>query len=89
MKTIEASIISERVKALVIEANVALPEDVVRALSSAREWESSAAGRLVIDEILENRAVAAADRMPLCQDTGTALFFVEIGSDVCVQGGDV
>ncbi|MBN2224331.1 MAG: fumarate hydratase [Deltaproteobacteria bacterium] len=88
MRTIPASLISERVKDLVIEANVMLPPDVVAAFESAFGREVSEAGRLVISEILENRAVAAAQRLPLCQDTGTAVFFAEIGADVHIDGGD-
>ena len=87
MRTIAASVIAERVRDLVIEANIELPADVTAALTAARGREVSEAGRLVIEEILENRRVAAAERMPLCQDTGTAIFFVEIGAEVFVEGG--
>ncbi len=89
MRTIPARVIAERVKDLVIEANVLLPADVVAAFEAALSEEVSEAGRLVIEEILENRRVAAAERMPLCQDTGTSVFFVEMGADVAVEGGDL
>jgi fumarate hydratase subunit alpha len=87
VRTIAASNIAERVRDLVIEANIELPADVTAALTAALGREVSEAGRLVIEEILENRKVAAAERMPLCQDTGTAIFFVEIGAEVFVEGG--
>lgn len=87
MRTIEAGEISARVRDLVIEANLVLPADVVTALESALGREESEAGRLVIAEILENRRIAAAERMPLCQDTGTAIFFADLGADVFVGGG--
>ncbi len=89
MKKIPARLISARVRDLVIEANLMLPPDVVEALTAALSREDSEAGRLVISEILENRAVAAAERMPLCQDTGTAVFFVDAGGEVVVEGGDL
>ncbi len=89
MKRIAAGLISERVRDLVVEANVILPADMVAALEAALAREKSAAGRLVISEILENRAVAARERLPLCQDTGTAFFFVDMGSEVLVEGSDL
>lgn len=87
MRQIPASLVTERVRQLVVKAGVELPADVTAALESALAREESEAGRLVIEDILENRAIAARDRMPLCQDTGTAIFFAEIGADVLVEGG--
>jgi fumarate hydratase subunit alpha len=87
VREIAASLICERVRELVIEANIELGADVTAALEGALAGEESESGRLVIAEILENRAVAVAERMPLCQDTGTAVFFAEIGADVHVGGG--
>lgn len=89
MRTIPASLIAERVRQLVVKANIELPADVTAALEGALDREESEAGRLVIEEILENRAVAARERMPLCQDTGTAIFFADIGSEALVGGGDL
>jgi fumarate hydratase subunit alpha len=87
VREIPASLITERVRQLVIKANIELPADVTAALESAREREESESGRLVIAEILENREVAVRERMPLCQDTGTAIFFADIGADVHIDGG--
>jgi fumarate hydratase subunit alpha len=89
VRTIPASLIAERVRQLVVKANIELPADVTAALEGALDREESEAGRLVIEEILENRAVAARERMPLCQDTGTAIFFADIGSEALVGGGDL
>jgi fumarate hydratase subunit alpha len=87
VRTIPASLVTERVRQLVIRAGVELPADVTVALEAALSREESESGRLVIEEILENRAIAARDRMPLCQDTGTAIFFADIGANVLVEGG--
>jgi fumarate hydratase subunit alpha len=89
VKKIPADLISARVKDLVIKANLVLPADMVAALEVSLAREESEAGRLVISEILENHAVAAQERLPLCQDTGTAFFFVELGAGVLVEGGDL
>ena len=89
MRQIPASLIAERVRQLVIKANIELPSDVTAALEGALAREESEAGRLVIEEILENRKTAARERMPLCQDTGTAILFADIGSEALVGGGDL
>jgi fumarate hydratase subunit alpha len=89
VKRIPAELISERVKDLVIEANLILPADVVAALEAAFSAEESEAGRLVISDILENRAAAQRERLPLCQDTGTAIFFVDMGAEVLIEGKDL
>jgi fumarate hydratase subunit alpha len=89
MRKVRADLISGRVRDLVVEANLVLPPDVVSALEDALAREESESGRLVISEILENRAVAARERLPLCQDTGTAVFLVDLGGDVLVEGGDL
>jgi fumarate hydratase subunit alpha len=89
MRRIAAGRIEEAVRDLVVRANVELGPDVAAALERALEREASTAGRLVIEEILENRKVAAQKRLPLCQDTGTAIFFVDIGNEVTVEGTDL
>ena len=70
-------------------ANLKLPEDVLAALRRALAAEVSEAGREVLNRILENADVSAAQNVPLCQDTGLALVFVEIGQDAHVTGGDL
>jgi fumarate hydratase subunit alpha len=89
MREIAAGKVAEAVSNLLVRANYELGEDVLAALRKARRQEESPAGREVIDTILKNAAVAAAEKIPLCQDCGTAVVFLEIGQDVCVVGGDL
>ncbi len=89
MREIESKEITETVSRLYQEANFDLPDDVVAALTRARELETSEVGRGVIDRILENMKIAAAERVPLCQDCGAATVFLEIGQDAHINGGDL
>lgn len=87
MRTIAHDDIVSTVKRLCIQANSLLGEDVLAAIGSAAESESSPLGRQVLAEILENDEIAAKEGVPMCQDTGTAVVFVELGEDVRVEGG--
>ena len=89
MRTIEAGAVTEAVSRLFRQANYGLGDDVLAALERARRDEQSPPGREVIGAILENAAVAAAEGIPLCQDCGTAVVFLEVGQDVHVTGGDL
>jgi fumarate hydratase subunit alpha len=89
VREIACPIITAAVRRLFIEANMELGPDVTGALERARKSETSELGRYVLDRILENTEIAAQDRMPLCQDTGLAIVFAEIGQDVHVTGGDL
>jgi fumarate hydratase subunit alpha len=89
MRLIVASDITEAVANLLKQANYTLGEDVLAALEKAREAEESPAGREVIDTILKNAAVATAEKIPLCQDCGTAVVFLELGQNVLVVKGDL
>jgi fumarate hydratase subunit alpha len=86
MREIAASEIAETVARLCQEANYYLPEDVLEALRAARQREESPRARRVLDIILQNAEVAARERLALCQDTGTAVIFLEVGQDVHIQG---
>ncbi len=88
MRNINAELITESVKRLCMNANYYLGEDVVAALENARGKEESPLGREIINQILENARIAKDEKMPLCQDTGLAAFFVELGQDVHVEGGN-
>jgi fumarate hydratase subunit alpha len=79
--------ITEAVKAMCITANYDLPEDVYDALVKAKEAEESPVGREVLGQLVENADIAAADRVPICQDTGFAVIFAEVGQDVHLVGG--
>lgn len=76
------------VKTMSIAANYDLPADVYAALEAAKKTEASPVGRAVLDQLTENADIAAADRVPICQDTGLAVLFVEVGQDVHFTGGD-
>ena len=86
-KVLSAHDISEAVEALCVSAAFDLPEDVQDFLGAARQKESSELGRWAFDKIADNIAIAHDERMPLCQDTGLALIFVELGQDVQVVDG--
>lgn len=88
MREIKASKITEEVARLSMEANYELEEDVQKALEDAFEKEESPAGKEVLRQILENSRIARTERMPICQDTGLTVVFVEMGQDVHIVGGD-
>ncbi len=89
MRTIEASTLTAAVRGLCIRINHEMGADMLGALERAREMEESATGRAVLDRLLENARVARERRYPICQDTGTAVVFVDLGQDVHVTGGDL
>lgn len=88
-RRISAKSVTAAVKKLFIEANTVLGADVVSALRKGLKREESPVGRQVLAKILENAGIAGREAMPLCQDTGLAVLFVEIGQDVHVAGGDL
>lgn len=89
MRNIDSSEVAMTVSRLFCDANYFLPDDVLASLKRAREIEESPLGREVIDGILENADIAAKERVALCQDTGTALVFLELGQEVHIVGGDL
>jgi fumarate hydratase subunit alpha len=89
LREIRAAAIAQTVARLFREANTALGEDVIRALEKARREEKSPAGQEVLNQILENAALAAREETPLCQDCGVAVVFLKIGQDVRISGGDL
>src|SRR5215208_4359401 len=89
LREITVSSISEAVRDLCIEANTRLPQEHLAALSRALEAEESELGREVIERLLENAEVARERRIAFCQDTGYAVFFVELGSEVMISGGEI
>lgn len=86
MRIIPSETITEAVKQMCMEANYRLPDDVRRAICDARQTEESPVGGEILGKLLENADIARQKRVPICQDTGMAVFFVEIGSDVHVEG---
>jgi fumarate hydratase subunit alpha len=89
LREIGADAVTEAVRDLCIEANTRLPEDHLAALHRALEEEKSPLGREVIGELLENARVARERCVAFCQDTGYAVFFVELGSEARVVGGGI
>ncbi len=89
MKEIKAKDVTSTVARLCTEANFFLGDDVLAALRKAREEEESPVARQILDQILENAAIAAKDEMPLCQDCGLAIVFIELGQEVHISGGDL
>lgn len=87
MRTIELEKITETIKEMCIEANHFLTEDMKQALASAKESEKSALGKQILDQLQENLRIAGEDMIPICQDTGMAVIFMEIGQDVHFTGG--
>ncbi|WP_290924866.1 fumarate hydratase [Halodesulfovibrio sp.] len=86
MRTIKAETIHDAVVNLVLTAARYLPEDVKQAIADARENEDSASAREILGQLLENAELAATSGLPLCQDTGVGIFFVELGDQVHVEG---
>lgn len=87
MREIPCEKISEAVSELCIKANVVLPTDVCALIDSACESECSAAGRGVMKDLKDNYLLAKKENMPICQDTGMAVVFAELGQDVNIVGG--
>lgn len=86
MRTIKADEIHDAVTELVLTAARYLPEDVKQAFADAREAEDSDSAREILGQLLENADLAAETGLPLCQDTGVGVFFVEMGDEVHVEG---
>lgn len=87
MRVVPYDAVVAATKRLCLDASVYLGEDVWEALRAARGREASPLGRRVLEDILENDRIAVLETAPLCQDTGTAVVFVELGQEVRVEGG--
>ena len=88
MKTINLSEVRDKIKELVQTANFELQDDVLNVINKMKAQEESPAGTAVFDQILENAQIAKTEKLGLCQDTGLAVFFVEIGEDVELNRDD-
>ena len=87
MRTIELEKITDTIKDMCIEANHFLTDDMKHALDEAKESECSQLGKQILDQLQENLCIAGEDMIPICQDTGMAVIFMEIGQDVHFTGG--
>lgn len=89
MKEINVSQIIDAVEQLSITANYNLNSDIMEALQEGSRCEESETGRIILAQLVENAKTAANERMAICQDTGMAVVFLEIGQEVHVAGGDL
>jgi fumarate hydratase subunit alpha len=89
MREVQAAEITKAVRDLFIDANCNLGEDVLAAFDRAIEKDESPVAKEVIRELKENARIARDEQSPICQDTGLAVLFVEVGQDVHVVGGDL
>jgi len=89
MRIIHTNDIVNAVARMCVKANTELPDDVRNKLSQAMEEETSPSAREVLRQLLENADLAAETKLPLCQDTGLAVFFVEVGDEARVEGGNL
>ncbi|OPL16873.1 MAG: fumarate hydratase [delta proteobacterium MLS_D] len=87
LREIPVSLVADRVRELFLEANWTLGADVRAVIEGARDAEDSELGRWAFDQIVENIDAARRELLPLCQDTGLAVVFIEIGQDVHLVGG--
>ena len=89
MKTIAHTLIIEAVKSLSMKANYDLGEDVVDAFEKGKEQEESPTGRAIFSALLKNQNIARDEQVPMCQDTGFSVIYVELGQDVHIKGGSL
>ena len=89
MRTVNVSELTKSIKEMCIEANHYLSKDMETTLKCARETEASPLGKQILNQLSENLKIAADDMIPICQDTGMAVVFLEIGQDVHLEGGSV
>lgn len=89
MRTIQTSEIIDAVAAMCIKANTELPADVRARIEQAMAEETSPSAKEVLRQLIENADLAMDTKLPLCQDCGLAVFFVEVGDDVRIEGGNL
>jgi len=89
VRNIDAQEVTKTVSRLSQESNFFLPDDVYTSLKQARQTEESPLGQQTLDQILENAELAKKEEMAICQDTGVAVVYLEIGQDAHITGGDL
>ena len=89
IREIDVASIREAVARLLVEANYVIPPDILDALKAAVESEPSLLGRQTLEQLVRNYEVAAAERVPVCQDSGVAVVMLDIGQDVHLVGGSL
>ncbi len=86
MREIQASVLTETIARLAIEANCVLPCDIKKRIEDARANEPWETAQGILDKIIENYGIAEANTVPICQDTGVCCVFLKIGQDVHIEG---
>lgn len=86
MRTIHTNDIIKNVKEMCIEANLYLSKDMADAIKDARKSETGELGKQILGQLVENMEIAAKEEIPICQDTGMAIFFVKLGQDLHIEG---
>ena len=89
IRTINVDKVTENIREMCIEANHYLTPDMKKRLDEAVRGEESSLGRQILEQLEENLSIAGKDMIPICQDTGMAVVFMEIGQDVHFEGGDL
>ncbi|MDY2627954.1 MAG: fumarate hydratase [Lachnospiraceae bacterium] len=87
MREVSVDIITQNIKEMCIEANHFLSDDMKQAFSRSLETEESPLGRQILSQLMENMKIAGEDMIPICQDTGMAVIFIEVGQEVHFTGG--
>jgi fumarate hydratase subunit alpha len=87
MREVDVKLITEKVKELCMEANTELGEDVLQAFDRSIKKEESPLGIEILKELKENARIAKEEKVPICQDTGFAVVFIELGQEVHLVGG--
>lgn len=89
MRTVDVADLTQNIKEMCIEANHFLSEDMKKAFTTAEQKEKAPLGRQILQQLQQNMGIAAQDMIPICQDTGMAVVFLEVGQDVHLTGGNV
>ena len=89
MRTVQVSHITDAIKEMCIQVNYELSPDMRRVFEEAERTERSPLGRRILGQLSQNLEIAASDRIPICQDTGMAVVFLEIGQEVHFEGGSL
>ena len=89
MRTIQTTDITENIRQMCIEANHYLSDDMKQVFNKAVDNEESPLGRQVLEQLKENLEIASSDMIPICQDTGMAVIFMNVGQEVHFEGGSI
>lgn len=89
MRTVDVNTLTQNIKEMCIEANHFLSEDMKKAFVKAEQQEKASLGKQILQQLQQNMEIAGKDMIPICQDTGMAVVFLEVGQEVHLVGGNV